>query len=73
MIKGTESDPDAIIYQLDPDKPDETISLFVADENILFFLHKDKKMFVGNDDFSFTLNRRVDFGKPATGQQGGGN
>jgi hypothetical protein len=63
IIKGTESNPGAIIYQLDPDKPDQTISLFVADKNILFFLHKDNNMFVGNDNFSFTLNKRIGLDK----------
>ncbi|MBP6795541.1 MAG: hypothetical protein KA143_10820 [Saprospiraceae bacterium] len=58
ITKGTESNPDAIIYQLDPDKPNQTISLLVGDENILYFLHKDKALFVGNGDFSFTLNKR---------------
>lgn len=59
IINGTDSNPNALIYQLDPTKPDQTISLFVGDENILFFLHKDKTLFVGNDNFSFTLNRRI--------------
>ena len=58
IIKGTASNPDAIIFQLDPDKPNQAISLFVGDENVLFFLHKDKNLFIGNDNFSFTLNKR---------------
>ena len=58
FIKGSPSNPNAIILQLDPDKPNQTVSLFVGDENVLFFLHKDKNLFVGNDNFSFTLNKR---------------
>jgi hypothetical protein len=58
IIEGINSNPNAIVFQLDPDKPNQTISLFVGDENVLFFLHKDKSLFVGNDNFSFTLNRR---------------
>jgi hypothetical protein len=58
IIKGSTSNPNAIILQLDPDKPSQTVSLFVGDENVLFFLHKDKNLFVGNDNFSFTLNKR---------------
>jgi len=58
IIKGTASNPDAILLQLDPDKPNQTISLFAGDENVLFFLHKDKSLFTGNDNFSFTLNKR---------------
>ena len=59
VIRGTALNPDAIIIQLDPDKPNQTISLFVGDENVLFFLHKNKNLFIGNDNFSFTLNRRL--------------
>jgi hypothetical protein len=58
IVKGTPSNPEAIIYQLNPDKPNQTISMLVGDENILFFLDKDKNLFIGNDDFSFTLNKR---------------
>lgn len=59
IIKGIASNPNAILFQLDPDKPNQTISLFVGDENVLFFLHKDKNLFIGNDNFSFTLNSPI--------------
>lgn len=58
IVKGITSNPDAIIFKLDPDKPNQTISLFVGDESVLFFLHKDNSLFIGNDNFSFTLNKR---------------
>ena len=58
IIKGAKTNPEAIIYQLDPDKPDESISFLVGDENVLFFLDKKNQLFTGNSDFSFTLNRR---------------
>ena len=58
IIEGSALNPNAIIIQLDPDKPNQTVSLFVGDENVLFFLHKDNNLFVGNDNFSFTLNKR---------------
>jgi hypothetical protein len=58
IIKGIQSNPDAVVYQLDPDKPKESFFLLVAGENILFFLHQDKSLFVGNENFSFTLNKR---------------
>ena len=59
ITKGATSNPDAIVFQLDPDKPNQTISLFVGDENVLFFLHKDKNLFIGDENFSFTLNKRA--------------
>jgi hypothetical protein len=58
IIKGLSSNPNAVIYQLDPDKPDQSISLLLGDENVAFFLHKDNRLFVGNEDFSYTLNKR---------------
>ncbi len=58
IIKGTKTNSEAIIYQLDPDKPNESISFWVGDENVLFFLDKENQLFTGNSDFSFTLNRR---------------
>lgn len=58
ISKGEPTNMDAIIIQLDPDKPSQTISLLVGDGNVLFFLSKDKGLFIGNDNFSFTLNKR---------------
>lgn len=57
-IKDPAGQPDKTIYQLDPETPRTAISLLVADENLLFFLHKDHSPFVGNDNFSYTLNKR---------------
>ncbi|HET6557020.1 MAG TPA: hypothetical protein VFG54_06865 [Prolixibacteraceae bacterium] len=59
VIKGVSGHPNALIIQLDPEMPDKTISLLAGDDNILFFLHKDMHLFVGNEDFSFTLNKRI--------------
>lgn len=57
--KGSPVNPDVVMYQLNPDKPSQTISLLVGDENVLFFLHQNQELFVGNADFSFTLNKRA--------------
>ena len=46
-----------IMIQLDPDKPDQRLSFLVGDENVLFMLDKSNNLFVGNRDFSYTLNR----------------
>lgn len=56
--KGTRTNPNAIIYQLEPDKPGESISFLVGDDNILFFLNQNNELYTGNENFSFTLNRR---------------
>ena len=59
IIKGTAANPDAIIYKIEPDKPDESISLLVGDDNVLFFLNKNEEPYIGNKDFSFTLNKKM--------------
>ena len=41
----------------DYDKPDESLFLVVADDNILFFADKNFHLYNGNEDFSYTLNR----------------
>lgn len=59
LKQGTGSNPTALLLQLDPDKPSQTISLLVGSGNVLFFLHKNEELFAGNENFSFTLNRRL--------------
>lgn len=57
IIKGTKTNPDAIVYQLDPDKPQGSLFFLKADDNILFFLDKNRNLLVGSAEFSYTLNR----------------
>lgn len=58
IIKGTASNPSAVIYLLDPDKPEISLSFLAGDDNVLFFLNKKNQLYKGNADFSFTMNRR---------------
>jgi len=48
----------AIIFKLDPEQPEKSLSILAGDENVLFFLDKDNRLFTGNSDFSYTLNRK---------------
>jgi hypothetical protein len=57
ILRGAGTRPDAVVYRLDPDKPRESLSFLKADDNILFFLDKERTLMVGNGDFSYTLNR----------------
>jgi hypothetical protein len=59
VIYGIPTNPEAIIYKIEPDKPEESISFFVADDNVLFFLDKNNETYSGNEDFSYTLKRRL--------------
>ncbi|MFN8344368.1 MAG: hypothetical protein U0X91_05170 [Spirosomataceae bacterium] len=55
--KGTPYDPNVLVYQLENDNPGEPIFLLKGDDNVLFFLDKNKNLLVGNELFSYTLNR----------------
>ena len=56
ILKGTPADPNATVFQLELDA---TTSLFLlkGDENVLFILDKNENFLVGNEKFSYTLNR----------------
>ena len=47
-----------VMYKLFPEKLPYKIYLIKIDENILAFSDPDGKLFIGNEDFSYTLNRR---------------
>lgn len=59
IIKGTATNAEAIIYNVQADNFSGPILFFLGDENVLFFLDKDKNPFIGNENFSFTMNKRV--------------
>ena len=47
-----------IIYQLSCDKWSRSLNLLKGDDNILFFIDTNGRLLVGNEDYSYTLNRR---------------
>ena len=57
VIRGTKTNANALVYQLDAAGQDGPISLLRADPNVLFFVGKDGNLLIGNEDFSYTLNR----------------
>jgi len=57
IVKGTKTDPDAVVYQLDPDSPQTTVSFVEINEGILHVLNSDKTLMIGNGGWSYTLNR----------------
>lgn len=54
--KGIPADPDAVVFHLAPGEPD-SMYLLKGDDNVLFFLDKEKKLMVGNSDFGYNLYR----------------
>jgi hypothetical protein len=57
IVRGTKTDPDAVVYQLNPDNERASIYLLKLDENILHVLYRDRSLMVGNAAWSYTLNR----------------
>ena len=49
-----------VIYKLDPEKQQFAVHLLKADDNILFFTDADGNLLVGDEDFSYNLNRTKD-------------
>lgn len=47
-----------IVYQLYSDIWAHPLKLLKGDDNILFFIDTNERLLVGNEDFSYTLNRR---------------
>ena len=54
---GRRADPRATVYQLQAPDPLRSLSLIKIDENLLHPLTYDGQLMVGNDSWSFTLNR----------------
>jgi hypothetical protein len=60
ITTGTKSDPDATIYEINPDDPGTTVSFLKVDENLLLVLNSEKMLLIGNGAWSYTLNRMDD-------------
>jgi hypothetical protein len=59
IVKGTKSDPDAIVYRLEAPDSKADLSFLKLDENVLYVLDREGKPLVGNAHFSYTLNRSI--------------
>ena len=57
MLRGARTNPEAVLYQLDPDASQGSLLFLKADDNIFYFLDRSRDLLVGNQNFSYTLNR----------------
>ena len=55
MVTGANG---AQIIELLSEKGEVSVVLLAADENVLLFLDKQRRLFTGNKDFSYGLNRK---------------
>jgi hypothetical protein len=60
IMKGTKRNPDAIVYQLSPDDPTITVRMVRLSDNLLHILDPEDQLLIGNEFFSYTLNRVAD-------------
>jgi hypothetical protein len=57
IIKGTGTNPAAIIYRLDPDKPQASVSFLRLNKDLLHLLDSRNQLMIGTGAWSYTLNR----------------
>jgi len=57
LTKGMATDANAVVVQLDPDDPQQSIYLLKADDYVLFFLDHTRRLMTGNEYFGYTLYR----------------
>jgi hypothetical protein len=57
LKKGRKSKKDAVIYQLDPEEPQISLSFLKLNDDLLHLLYKDGSMMIGTAGWSYTFNR----------------
>ncbi len=57
IIKGLATNPNAIVYRLNDNKTNKTISFLKLNDNLLHLLDGDQHLMIGNAAWSYTLNR----------------
>jgi hypothetical protein len=57
ISKGSKTNSSAVIYQLDPDKPERSISFIKLGEGILHLLDNERRLMIGTAGFSYTFNK----------------
>ncbi|MEZ4904293.1 MAG: hypothetical protein R2822_22350 [Spirosomataceae bacterium] len=55
--KGTKTNPEAIIYQLNPDQAEKSMSFVKMDDNVIHLLYNDGSLMIGNAGHSYTFNK----------------
>lgn len=57
ITHGTKSDPQAVVYQLDANAPQEFRSYWLISQDILFILDQDMNPRAGDAGYSYALNK----------------
>ena len=57
ILQGTKTNPGAIVYRLNPDKPKISVSLLMMSNDLLHILDEEGRLMIGDEFFSYTLNK----------------
>ena len=57
IVRGTKTNPNAIFYQLNPDKPGMHLKFLKLSDSLLHIVDQNEKLMIGNEFFSYTLSR----------------
>lgn len=57
ITKGTKTNPNAFVYQLNTDNPAIAVRFIRLSDNLLHILDADDRLLIGNEFFSYTLNK----------------
>jgi hypothetical protein len=57
IARGIKGDPDAVVYQLNLENPQQPVSFLNVDDNNLYLLDRNMNLLVGDAFFSYTLSR----------------
>ncbi len=56
IVKGRGSNPNAIVYRLNDNKTDKTISFLKLNDDLLHLLDSNQRLMIGSAAWSYTLN-----------------
>ena len=57
IVQGTKTNPNSIVYRLELDKPETSISFLKLSDQLIHLLDNGGKLMIGNESFSYTLSR----------------
>ena len=57
IVQGTKTNPNSIVYRLESDKPETSISFLKISDKLIHLLNNEGRLMIGNEFFSYTLNR----------------
>src|SRR5688572_7209943 len=63
IVRGTKTNPDAVVYRLDGGTSQGSVSLLKLDHDLLHLLDRDESLAIGSAGWSYTLNRTEDFAR----------